>query len=307
MMLSRRVPRRALIHAAVVVPMLAASARQSRGDIPDGGGRLQTIAPGRDNQTADLGNTQIELRTYKPSNWGGKGILLHFHGLGSHPSGELGSLIHLSDRSGFMLVAPYFDLNRFPFWRYQAVGIAEPGSLRPRESWTGNLILDLLRQLTALEGPGMAVRLIGHSAGGQFVDRFAGFHSAGAARLVAANPASMLMPSRDYSYPYGFGRLPESIASDDAIATYLRQPLVLYVGEVDDQSQGTPDTSPEAMRQGDTRPQRARLAFEAGRALAKVRGWEFNWRFVSRPGVGHNLRQMFDGAFAYDVVFNEIP
>jgi pimeloyl-ACP methyl ester carboxylesterase len=225
------------------------------------GGRLQTIAPGRNSQTADLGNTQIELRTYKPSNWGSKGILLHFHGLGSHPSGELGSLIHLSDRSGFMLVAPYFDLNRFPFWRYQAVGIAEPGSLRPRESWTGNLILDLLRQLAALEGPGMAVRLIGHSAGGQFVDRFAGFHSAGAARLVAANPASMLMPSRDYSYPYGFGHLPESIASDDAIAAYLRQPLVLYVGELDDQSQGTPDTSPEAMRQGDTRPQRARLAF----------------------------------------------
>jgi hypothetical protein len=55
MMLSRRVPRRALIHAAVVVPMLAAGARQSRGDIPDGAGRLQTIAPGRDSQTADLG------------------------------------------------------------------------------------------------------------------------------------------------------------------------------------------------------------------------------------------------------------
>ena len=54
-------------------------------------------------------------------------------------------------------------------------------------------------------------------------------------------------------------------------------------------------------------PQRARLAFETGRAFAKARGWEFNWRFVSRPGVGHNLLQMFAGALAYDVVFNETP
>ena len=71
-----------------------------------------------------------------------------------------------------MLVAPYFDASRFPSWRYQLVGIMQPGetawasSLRPRETWTGNLIVELVQQLKALEGPGMAVRLIGHSAGG---------------------------------------------------------------------------------------------------------------------------------------------
>ena len=65
MTLSRRVPRRALIQAAVVVPMLAGGARRSRGDIPDGGGRLQTIAPGHGSQTADLGNTRIE----SPGRW----------------------------------------------------------------------------------------------------------------------------------------------------------------------------------------------------------------------------------------------
>jgi pimeloyl-ACP methyl ester carboxylesterase len=205
-----------------------------------------------------------------------------------------------------MLVAPYFDQDRFPFWRYQGLGIVYQGSARPRETWTGDLVVELVRQLEVLEGPGLAVRLIGHSAGGQFVDRFAGFYAVAAARLIAANPASVLMPSRDYSYPYGFGQLPESISSDDTIATYLRQPLVLYVGELDDQSQGTPDTNPEAVRQGETRPQRARLAFETGRAVAKARGWDFNWRFVSRPGVGHDLLGMFASSFAYDLVFGEI-
>jgi len=305
MAFASRMSRRAMISVAVAAPMLAGGAGRARSDL-NGGGRLQPIAQGRGSQTADLGNVRIELRTYKPSSWTGKGVLLHFHGLVSHPSNEIGSLIHLAERSGHMLVAPYFGRDRFPFWRYQALGIMDQGSPRPRETWTGNLVVELLRQLEVLEGQGMSVRLIGHSAGGQFVDRFAGFHSVSAARLIAANPAAMLMPSRDYSYPYGFGRLPESIAGDDAIAAYLRQPLVLYVGEVDVQSQGTPDTNPEAMRQGDTRPQRARLAFETGRAVAKARGWDFNWRFVSRPGVGHSLLQMFAGSFAYDLVFKEI-
>jgi hypothetical protein len=210
-----------------------------------------------------------------------------------------------------MLVAPYFDSSRFPFWRYQMVGIVAPGdpalprSLLPRETWTGNFIVELVQQLKALEGPGMVVRLIGHSAGGQFVNRFAGFHTVAAVRLIAANPASVLMPSRDFSYPYGFGNLPDSIANDDAIAAYLRQPLVLYVGELDSRLQGAPDDRPEAQRQGDSRPQRARLAFETGRAVAKARGWDFNWRFVVRPGVGHNLYQMFAGSFGYDLLFNE--
>ena len=264
------------------------------------------IAQGHESQTAGFGDELVELRTYKPSTWNGEGVLLHFHGLGSHPSGELGSLTHLAESSGHMLVAPYFDLNRFPQWRYQAVGIVDQGSTRPREKWTGNLIVQLLRELEALEGPGMAVRLIGHSAGGQFVERFAGFHLVGAACLIAANPASVLMPSRDYRYPYGFGGLPDCIAGNDAIAAYLRQPLVLYVGALDDQSQGTPDTRPEAMRQGATRLQRAQLAFETGRTTAEASGWGFNWRFVSRPGVGHSLSGMFGDLFGYDVVFKEI-
>jgi pimeloyl-ACP methyl ester carboxylesterase len=246
------------------------------------------------------------VRTYKPSTWKAEGILLHFHGLGRHPSDELGSLAHLAESSGHMLVAPWFDPNRFPFWRYQAVGIVDEESPRPREEWTGTLIVQLLRELEVLEGPGMAVRLIGHSAGGQFVERFAGFHSVGAACLIAANPASVLMPSRDYRYPYGFGDLPDGIAGDDAIAAYLRQPLVLYVGALDDQNQGTPDTRPEAMRQGGTRPQRAQFAFETGRATAEARGWDFNWRLVSRPGVGHSLSGMFGDSFGYDVVFKEM-
>jgi hypothetical protein len=298
--------RRAVIQVIVAAPCWPEAPGK-----PRSAAQLQPIAQGHSSQAANLGNTQIELRTYKPSDWTGAGVVLHFHGSDSHPN-EIGDLTQLARRSGHMLVAPYFDSSRFPFWRYQMVGIVPPGdpalprSPRPRETWTGNFIVELVQQLKALEGLGMAVRLIGHSAGGQFVDRFAGFHTVAAARLIAANPASVLMPSRDFSYPYGFGGLPASIANDETIAAYLRQPLVLYVGEFDTPRQGTPDTRPEAARQGDTRQQRAWLAFETGRTVAKARGWDFNWRFVVRPGVGHDLFQMFAGAFGYDLLFNEV-
>jgi pimeloyl-ACP methyl ester carboxylesterase len=295
-----RLSRRGMIQVMVAAPMLAGGARQSRS-----ASQLQPIAQGHSSQTANLSNIQIELRTYKPSNWTGAGVVLHFHGKDSHAN-EIGDLTDLARRSGHMLVAPYFDGYRFPFWRYQTVGILDDnGSPRPRETWTGNLVVELVQQLKALEGPGMAVRLIGHSAGGQFVERFAGFHAVAAVRLIAANPASALIPSRDFLYPYGFGGLPDGIGGDDTIAAYLRQPLVLYVGAFDTPSQGTPDNRSEAKRQGDTRQQRAWLAFETGRAVAKARGWDFNWRFVSRPA-SHNLFQMFAGSFGYDLLFNEV-
>src|SRR5580692_2006033 len=105
-----RLSRRGMIQVMVAAPMLAGRARQSRS-----ANQLQPIARGHSSQTANLGNIQIELRTYKPSNWTGAGVVLHFHGKDSHPN-EIGDLTDLARRSGHMLVAPYFDQYRFAFW-----------------------------------------------------------------------------------------------------------------------------------------------------------------------------------------------
>ena len=63
----------------------------------------------------------------------------------------------------------------------------------------------------------MADRLSGHSAGGQLVERFAGFDTVAAVRLIAASPSAALVPNRDCSYRHGFGGLPDRIANDDTI------------------------------------------------------------------------------------------
>jgi pimeloyl-ACP methyl ester carboxylesterase len=261
------------------------------------------VKPTTSSRTLALAGVPIEVTTYRPAGWAGAGILLHFHGLGSHPAGELGAITHLADRSGRLIVAPYFDRERFPFWRYQCVGILKDRIQQPEAERTGVLIASLIETVRKSEGAALEVRLMGHSAGGQFVERVAAFHDLSAVRFVAANPAAALVPSRDLPFPYGFGGLSEDLSGDEAIRKYLSRPLVLFVGELDSQDQGVPDNSADAQRQGATRLERARFAFEAGKSLAHERGWAFNWRYATRPGIGHNLRGMFAGDFGYDIVF----
>jgi hypothetical protein len=278
--------RRTLLKAAVGMPAVLAG-----------------IVPGMGSQTVELAGLPIELATYRPPDWAGAGVLLHFHDLGSHPARELGALTHLADRGGRLIVAPYFDQERFPGWRYQDAGIMGGRIQQPARDWTGVLIASLIEKVRMSEGSTLEVRMMGHSAGGQFVERVAAFHDLPAVRLVAANPASALVPSRDLPFPNGFGGLSEDVGGDEAIRAYLRRPLVLFAGELDSQDQGTPGNSPDAQRQGATRLLRVRLAFETGQTLAKERGWAFNWRYATRPGVGHSLSRMFAGDLGEDIVF----
>ena len=60
-----------------------------------------------------------------------------------------------------------------------------------------------------------------------------------------------------------------------------------------------------ADRQGANRLERGRNAFEAGRALAREEGWEFNWKLAIAPGVGHSFGRMLraresDSAFGLE-------
>ena len=47
------------------------------------------------------------------------------------------------------------------------------------------------------------------------------------------------------------------------------------------------------MRQGANRYERGTQIFQAARELAKNKGWDFNWRLVEAPGVGHSARRMY--------------
>ena len=139
----------------------------------------------------------------------------------------------------------------------------------------------------------MPYYFLGHSGGGQFLVRLAGFVKTDAKRIVAANPGSHLFPTRDLAFPYGFGRLPDELSNDDALKRYLAQPLTIFLGTADTMKDKNLDESDMAKKQGATRYERRPNAFRAAEELARKKKWEFNWRLVEAKGVGHSAKGMF--------------
>lgn len=254
--------------------------------IPTGASRVEVEVSGR----------TIVVLTYKPAGYRDGPLILVVHGLWRNAEDYRDRARGLADRSGALIAAPEFDEERFPYRKFTRGGVLlDDGSVAPRAEWTWELVPEIAEALRRREGrPDAPYYLVGHSAGGQFVDRLNGFVEPGARGSVAANPGSYLLPTRDEPFPYGFGGLPDDLADDAAIRRYLARPLTIYLGTDDVRRDDDLDTSPEADRQGRTRLERGRKTFEAARALAERRGWTFGWRLLEARGIGHDARAMLD-------------
>lgn len=272
----------------------------------------EPLPAGPSQRTITVEGQALELYTYKPAHYAGGPLLLVLHGLGSNASAYRDYAIPLADRHGFLVAAPLFDRKRFPTWRYQSGGIVrnpENGGVlktEPEARWTGQLFLAVIDSVRAAEGrPDLGYALIGHSAGGQALSRFAAFTPNTARRIVIANPSTWLWPSSGERFPYGYGGLPPELAGDAALQRYLAQPVTLLLGTADLRRDNNLNTLPPAERQGATRYERGHNAFRAARQLAQERGWTFNWKLIEVPAVGHSARLMFGSpeaaaAFAAD-------
>lgn len=244
--------------------------------------------------TVTLARQPIDVYTYKPADYHDGPLILVFHGVLRNADEYRDDAKVLGDRYGALIAAPRFDAERFPSKKYQQGGLLHDGKLQPRAEWTWSRIPELIDELRRREGrPDMPCYLIGHSGGGQFLVRMAGFLSTGATRIVAANPGSELFPTRDMPYPLGFGGLPQSVSGDEQLKAYLAQPLTLYLGSRDTEQDEYFDNSSESNAQGKSRWERGHNAFRKAEELAKARGWKFGWRLVEAPGVGHDHEAMF--------------
>jgi len=255
-------------------------------DVPVGKGEIKVA----------LGNTELQVFTYRPVNWSGARMLIVMHGVLRNADEYRDHAVGMGDRFDALVVAPKFDSERFPNSAYHRGGVLrEDKSAAPPEEWTYALIPKLAAAMRDATGkPGLPYWIIGHSAGGQFVMRMSAFQDTGAERLVAANPGSALFPTFDMEFGYGFGGLPKKLANKKRLRHYLAAPLTIYLGTADDQPDEDFDDSDEAMQQGGGRHQRGLALYWSGRTLAAARGWPFAWRLVEAPGVGHDHQKMFD-------------
>lgn len=251
------------------------------------------------------GSEPLTIYTYKPANYRGGPLVIVFHGVQRNAEDYRNHAIAIAERFGVIVAAPHFDKERFPSVRYQRGGIQKAdGTAAPREQWTYAVVPKLVAFLRAGEGkPELPYYLIGHSAGGQFLVRLAAFMPGEAQRIVAANPGSLVFPTRDQEFGYGFGGLPDSLSSDEVMRAYLAAPLTLYLGTGDITPEHSLDVTEAAMRQGPHRLARGRACYVAAEALAKAKGWAFNWRKVETPDIDHDAKRMFAAAEVASALF----
>ena len=258
--------------------------------------RAEPIPPGSGQFRADLGGTGLDVFTYKPVGYDPKAgpLVIVFHGVNRNADEYRDFAKPIADRLNGLVVAPKFPRDEFPNARYHRGGVLDGDAANPPEKWTFALVPKLAAVVRGREGrPDMPYSLIGHSAGGQFLARMAGFYDSGAVRVVAANPGTDLFPTRDMDFPLGFGKLPGELGGDEMIRKYLARPLTLYLGTGDNVADEYFDKSPDSMKQGGSRYERGTNVFRAGEKLATERGWAFNWRLVEAEGVKHEAADMF--------------
>jgi pimeloyl-ACP methyl ester carboxylesterase len=236
-------------------------------------------------------------------------MLFVMHGVLRNADEYRDHAIGMGDRFDVLVVAPKFDEERFPSRAYQRGGILRAdGTAAPASEWTYARIPELAAAMRVRTGkPDAKLYVIGHSAGGQFVVRMAAFQDTGAVRLVAANPGSVLMPSLDAPFGYGFAGLPKELASEERLRAYLAAPLTLYLGTGDDHDDEWFDKSKDAMAQGRGRHQRGLALFWTAKTTAALRGWPFGWRLVEATGVEHDHEKMFADAMCAVALFGEPP
>jgi pimeloyl-ACP methyl ester carboxylesterase len=249
--------------------------------------------------TATLGDTSLEVFTYRPAGCAPAGLLLVFHGLDRNASTYRDDAESLADRFCLLVAAPLFDREWFPTWRYQRGGIVRDGKVRDSTLWTGWFVVKLADWLRQQEAkPDMPYWVIGHSAGAQFLSRFAAFIPNQARRIVIANPSTWVLPSLADAPPYGFRGVP---SAETLLQRYLAAPVTVLLGQEDTGSKNLVEND-AAEAQGATRFARGESTFHQAEAVARQHGWPFNWRLVEVPGVGHNAKSIFASPQAADAL-----
>jgi len=261
------------------------------------------IPTGSGEQTVKVRDKEITVFTYKHEAYKDGPLVLIFHGTLRNAAEYRDWAKVIADRTGGVVAAPLFDEKRFPQSAYQMGGMMRDKTPLPKDDWTWSMVPTLADALREKENrKDMPYYLVGHSAGGQFLDRLAGFVTTDAKRIVAANPGSLLWPGEDMPFPYGFGDLPKDLGGETGLKRYLAQPLTLYLGTGDVVQDENFPKSPLAMKQGDSRYARGKAAFAAGEKLAKDKGWTFNWKKVEAPYVTHSSEDMFNNDRCLDAL-----
>lgn len=248
-------------------------------------------------------NPALTVFTYVPRNATGQSpVVFVLHGLLRRGADVRDAWIANADRYGFIVVTPQFDNVAYKgSINYNVGRVMTAGRVNAPQSWSFQVIeevFDDVRKRLALDVTGYA--LFGHSAGGQFVHRFAQLMTASRAqRYVAANSGWYTWMDSTVRYPWGLGGL--DVKPEEECSAFSR-PLTLLLGELDsDPNHDQLNRDAESMKQGAHRLERGKNFFAASQIRAKQLNCAFKWQLHTVRGVGHEFDRM--GAAAAAIIF----
>ena len=252
-------------------------------------------------ESTGVNGDPVRVFTYRSAGWQpGDMIVCVFHGMKRNPEHYLAGWIAHADENSLLVLCPEFTKEKYPGTGYYHTGnimdrTNGAGRLQPKDSWVfpavDRLISEVKARTEAYESP---VVLFGHSAGGQFLHRYALFGgNTEAVLIMPANGGLYTMPDSTVPFPYGLGGVP---LSDEELAAAFAKPVVLLLGEADVKRTSNLRMTPEADRQGLNCLERGRNFFAAAKRKAAELGVPFSWKLVTVPGVGHQGTKMGDAA-----------
>lgn len=193
-----------------------------------------------------------------------------------------------------VVVCPRFDALDWPGSRSYNLGNLfdgkrATGRLNPEPAWSFTTLEDLIRGVVdALGLTDGSFDLWGHSAGAQFVHRFALLRpEAPVRRLIAAGAGWYTTPDPRTDFPYGT-RHPKLALSTAQLHRWTARPLVLMRGTHDTDRDEHLNTEPLAEAQGRTRWERGAHMLSVARAFDP----DTPWRLVDVPGAAHDHAAM---------------
>ncbi|MDG2398118.1 MAG: alpha/beta hydrolase [Candidatus Marinimicrobia bacterium] len=237
-----------------------------------------------------LSNAPLSVHTYlADSTIKNIPIVFIMHGANRNAYDYCIDWVEPARKHNFLIVCPEIDVNRYPGSAgYNLGGMYDASTLLDSTQWTFSFIEPIFEYLIENEVSNVETYgIYGHSAGSQFVHRFALFtHPTHAKIFIAANAGWYTMTDFTEEFPYGFQNSP---MMEENIKEKFKLDLVILLGENDtDPNASSLRKTEEAMRQGKHRFERGNSFYTKAKSMADSLETEFKWTKVTIPEVGHS-------------------
>lgn len=245
----------------------------------------------------------VDVHYYVPSsgNIGQMPIVFVFEGADRGYRYLLEAWKEEAEKKNFMVFIPHFDAKRFPLSDYQETGVFDKQTTAVRMPFLQtSALVDKIFEFIKLQAGSerKGYNIYGHSAGGQFVQRFMLFYdSPYVEKAIIGSPGWYTYPDSSLNFPYGTGNVPYMTPA--VIKKYLAKNIVLQLATGDTIREYFLRKTPEAELQGQNRYERGNDFYSYLQKIAADRKWPCNWMKVEEEGIGHHSAEMGRRAVPY--------